>query len=180
MTNLNKWNRWYRGMDEPSPYADTETYRIGADWLAGCKVVEDWGCGKGWFAQFVIGEQIYVGVDGSQTPFASKHVDLVDYVSVTDGLFMRHVLEHDYRWEAILQNAVESFLDRMALVLFTPMSEGDTVELAFADDPGVPDLSLPRARLERIVKTKATISAVKTLQTTAQYGVETVYLLEKR
>ena len=180
MSNLNKWNRWYRDMDEPSPYADTETYQMGADFLADCKVVEDWGCGKGWFAQFLGPDQVYVGVDGSKTPYATKQVDLVDYVSVTDGLFMRHVLEHDYQWEAILQNAVTSFLNRMVLVLFTPLSGGDTIELTFAPDPGVPDLSLSKRQVEKIITAGATIAAQTTIKSSAQYGVEIVYLLEKK
>jgi len=180
MSNLNKWNGWYRGMTEASPYADTESYRMGAEFLQDCKVIEDWGCGKGWFAQFLDPSQVYVGVDGSKTPFAQKQVDLVDYISSTDGLFMRHVLEHDYNWEAILQNAVMSFLNRMVLVLFTPLSGGDTLEIAFADDPGVPDLSLSKDRVEKIIKSGATITAQTTIKSSAQYGVETIYFLEKK
>lgn len=183
MTNLNKWNRWYRGLEEAQPYADTRTYQIGADWLADCKVIEDWGCGKGWFSTFIGPEQVYVGVDGSITPFALKHVDLTDYQSKCDGLFMRHVLEHDPRWETILFNAVESFLHRMCLVLFTPLN--DTMEdkqLAWNEDPGVPDLSLSKHRVEAIIALGGAevCGPPQNLKTKAQYGEETVYLLEKR
>ena len=180
MTNLGLWNRWYRDLEEPAAYGDTESYQMGADWLTGCKTVEDWGSGKGWFRQFVRDDQTYTGVDGSKTPFASVQADLASYMSVTEGLFMRHVLEHDYRWEAILQNAVLSFTKRMVLVLFVPMSDGDTVELAFAPDPGVPDLSLSRRALERIIKSTSTIVGVQTFTSATQYGSETVYLLEKK
>jgi hypothetical protein len=38
-------------------------------------------------------------------------------------VFVRHVLEHNYQWAAILDNAVASFTRRMTLVLLTPMAE---------------------------------------------------------
>lgn len=180
MSNLNKWDRWYRGLTTPAPYGDTESYEMGAAWLAECDTVEDWGCGKGWFARFVSDEQTYIGLDGSKTPFADKFVDLTTYRSEVDGIFMRHVLEHNYAWPFILENAVASFTQRMALILFTPLTER-TIEIAFADDPGVPDLSLGREQLEQIiVDGGAEISTSFAFPSATQYEWETVYLLEKR
>jgi hypothetical protein len=46
--------------------------------------------------------------------------DLADYTSTTDGLVLRHVLEHDRRWPLILRNALASFRRRMVLVVSTP------------------------------------------------------------
>jgi len=182
MSNLNKWNRWYHDLSEPQAYGNTRTYQIGADWLADCKVIEDWGCGKGWFSTFVGPEQVYVGVDGSKTPYATKQADLVDYQSTCDGLFMRHVLEHDPRWEVILFNAMQSFLHRMCLVLFTPRNEMGTTQIAWNDDPGVPDLSLGRHEIEATIHLSGVeiCGSPQHLKTKTQYGEETVYLLEKR
>jgi len=180
MTNVGKWDRWYLGLQERAPYGDTESYQLGADWLAGCSIIQDWGCGKGWFAKFMSEDQTYIGVDGSHTPFANVITDLATYRSSTDGLFMRHVLEHNYEWVQILTNAVDSFTYRMALILFTPL-EDETREITFAEDPGVPDLALGRSQLEQIITTGgATIAWAGAFPSNTQYEWETVYLLEKR
>jgi hypothetical protein len=95
MSNLGKWNKWYESVTDQMPFGDSESYVIGAKFLEDCEVVEDWGCGLGWFSKFR--PNGYFGVDGSDSPFASKIVDLEEYTSFVDGIFMRHVLEHNYR-----------------------------------------------------------------------------------
>ena len=75
--------------------------------LKDCKIIEDWGCGMGWFKQFV--KSKYIGLDGSKTPHSDKKVDLTKYKSSVDGIFMRHILEHNFEWEKILRNACQSF-----------------------------------------------------------------------
>jgi len=67
-------------------------------------------------------------------------VDLVAYRSHVPGVFMRHVLEHNDEWARILDNAVASFTERMALILFTP-ERAATEEIAFRPDIGVPDIA---------------------------------------
>lgn len=178
-TNVGKWERWY-GMlgDDPEPYGLTETYQIGADWLAGCALIEDWGCGKGWFRTLVEPDR-YRGIDGSHSKFADQIVDLAAYTSDVPGIFMRHVLEHDYRWESILSNALSSFRDRMALVLFTPLNEVGVKEIAFSPDPGVPDLSFCKAELEKIFSECGIQWTHSHLETATQYGTEDVWLLAK-
>ena len=56
---------------------------------------------------------------------------------------MRHILEHNYEWARILDNALASFTERMALILFTPEQEV-TEEIAFRSDVGVPDIAFRR------------------------------------
>jgi hypothetical protein len=63
---MDKWNNSYSKLRVPEPYGDTVTYRLGADWLRECNVVEDWGCGAGWFKQFCKAPT-YIGIDGSNT-----------------------------------------------------------------------------------------------------------------
>jgi hypothetical protein len=46
---------------------------------------------------------------------------------------MRHILEHNYEWARVLDNALASFTQRMALILFTPERE-TTQEIAFQHD----------------------------------------------
>jgi hypothetical protein len=118
------WNKWYwkskirslfpfAGRSERL-YGDSTTYHLAADFLIDVAEVEDWGCGYGGFRKFC--KTKYIGIDGSSySPAASKIVDLADYRSEAEGILVRHVLEHNYEWESILQNAVSSFRKKMCL-----------------------------------------------------------------
>lgn len=114
-----RWDQVYAGAKEPAPYGDTYTYDIGVSWLAGCRVVEDWGCGYGWFAH-KRGTARTVSVDGSATPFADVEDDLRTRDTQVEGIFLRHVLEHNAGWDVLLRNACQSFTRRMCVVIFTP------------------------------------------------------------
>ena len=149
---IGKWDKWYEGVSKNDMgafrYGDTETYQMGAKFLADIKEVEDWGCGLGGFKKFYKGK--YIGVDGSWTPFTDKIVDLRKYKSNVDGIMMRHVLEHNYEWEKVLSNAIASFNKKMCLVLFTPFSS-KTHEIAhnLVHGVDVPDISFSRKDIER-------------------------------
>lgn len=176
-SNIGKWNNWYRGIKDPQPYGDTATYRLGADFLQDCDLVEDWGCGKGWFSRFISPEK-YRGIDGSHSPWAENIVDLVSYQSQVPGIYMRHVLEHNYEWESILRNALASFTQKMVLVLFTPLSEKTHV-ITFAPNPGVPDISFSENDLITIFNENEVSFRSENLNTATQYGVETIYFIER-
>lgn len=130
-SNVRKWDASYSNL-LPTPggtrlYADATTYLMAAAFLADIDEVEDWGCGSGGFRQFCPGK--YIGLDGSQTPFADKIVDLCTYRSTATGIMMRPVLEHNYQWEMILKSALDSFRKKFCLILFTPFVE-ETKEIA--------------------------------------------------
>jgi hypothetical protein len=180
MSNVGKWNRWYSGLrkGEPQAYGDTSTYQLGADWLKDCVFVEDWGCGKGWFSRFIPAVK-YRGIDGSHSPFAENIVDLVNYQSDVPGIFMRHVIEHNYEWKSLLTNALNSFSDRMVLVLFTPLVE-ETKELYYNVDPGVPDMAFSLKDLQELFDaTGVTCVRMEAVQNHTNYGEETIFYLEK-
>lgn len=175
MSNVDKWNSWYADLsDEPSAfrYGDTETYQIAADFLSDCAEVEDWGCGAGGFKRHCRTQ--YIGVDGSKTPFADKIVDLQAYQSSADGVLLRHVLEHNYCWEAVLWNALRTARKKLCLVLFTPMQER-TQEIAHNASHGVdvPDIGFAPADIERVLGPRAW--SCRTYKTDTGYGEETVY-----
>ena len=94
----------------------------------------------GGLAEHVAPPDRYRGIDGTASPRCAEVVDLVEYRSTIPGLFMRHILEHNYEWARILDNALASFTERMALILFTPEQEA-TKEIAFRSDVGVPDIA---------------------------------------
>lgn len=182
-SNVGKWDLWYRELT-PTPgayrYSDTVTYELGSRFLADCAVVEDWGTGAGGFKRF---RPDAVGVDGSNTPHAEKkYVDLVRYVSPCDGIFMRHVLEHNYDWKPILKNALASAGKKLCLVLFTPLSDSGTREIAHNRMHGVdvPDLSLGRDELQRIfAEFPLRKVSMEEIRSDTGYGVEYIIYVEK-
>lgn len=178
MSNLGKWNRWYSGLQEPQPYGDTVTYKLGYEFLEDCEVIEDWGCGKGWFKQFCKPDQ-YWGIDGSHSVFADEIVDLTQpRTSKVEGIFMRHVIEHNYDWQCVLANALQCFTRKMALILFTPMSK-ETIEINYEPDPGVPSLSFSLSDLDTVFNQFSVWNTHETLNTATQYGEETIFYIRK-
>lgn len=179
---MDKWNEWYKDVSVESAfrYGDTLTYEKGFEFLKTCGTVEDWGCGTGGFKRFFKNSDVnYVGLDGSDTPFSDRKVDLVTYTSQVDGIFMRHVLEHNYQWRSVLENALRSFGQKMCLVLFTPFST-ETKEIAHNRGHGVdvPDISF---RKEDLTDLFGGIDwSIETFQTNTGYGVEHIFFLNKK
>jgi hypothetical protein len=129
----------YERDEVPSIYG-TETYETPINWLLEtCDSIEDWGCGYAWARRFVP-EGKYYGVDGSPeaAPYADEICDLTTRKSDVDGIFIRHILEHNYSWRNVLENATASFRKRLVLIIFTPFGEhtkpmvsNDLVDLSF-------------------------------------------------
>lgn len=175
---LGKWDKWYRNIKSMSSfrYGDTITYRLAAGFMADIGEIEDWGCGTGGFKRFYKGK--YTGVDGSFNPFVDKVVDLREYQSSVDGIVMRHVLEHNYDWKLVLENAVASFNKKLCIILFTPFGP-ETKEMAHNIKYGVdvPDISFNQKELESFfngLKWK-----MRSYETKTSYGVEHVYFVER-
>jgi hypothetical protein len=175
MSNAGKWSKRYDGLDASRPYGDITTYELGAEFLDGL-LVEDWGCGMGFFRS-LIKPELYRGIDGSWTKFCDETVDLETYRSDVQAIFMRHVLEHNYNWQTVLTNALSSFRERMCLILFVPLSDADTIEVGFTPDVGVPDLAISRRELHDLIG--GINCRIQELDTDTQYGAETIYFLEK-
>lgn len=180
MSNVGKWDGWYKELKEGVPssykYGETSTYQIGADFLADCETIEDWGVGGGGFLRFC---PQAIGIDGSDTPFATKkHVDLCEYESSVEGIHMRHVLEHNYEWERIFANALNSATKKLCITLFIPLSEGDTQELAHNLPHGVdvPDLAISKDIFDDILKiANPKLVEIETLDTNTGYNKEVVF-----
>lgn len=169
---LGRWDRWYGGVDQPQTYGDDTTYRLGAEWLVDCELIEDWGCGKGGLRLFIPAER-YRGVDGSCTPFADVTADLTTYRSDVPGVFMRHVLEHNRQWRNVLDNALTSARQRFFVALFTPLAD-HTHQIGYTPDLDVPDLSFRLADLTEPIGAAGFMWSAETIRTGTQYGTETV------
>lgn len=180
---------------EPYPYGDPLTYGLGAQWLAGCALVEDWGCGRGWFSKYLPPVQyrgVDTGVDGvaGQNPHAHALANLEFYSSTVPGIFMRHVLEHNYQWKQILRNAIASFTERMFLVVFTPGLEDEGIsdervialhgppEYPFYDPPQ-PNLSLRVGYIRQEFLDAGAHVGYEQLKTATQYGQEHVWYVAR-
>lgn len=183
---MDKWNNWYKNIKIDDigsfKYGDTITYELGYNFLKSCNKIEDWGCGIGGFKRFIKDKDNieYVGVDGSITPFANIKADLTTYSSNTDGIFMRHILEHNYEWKKILNNACNSFNKKMCLILFTDFSD-NTGEIAHNLKHGVdvPDLSFNKNELIEIFEKYNIKYKLQTLNTNTGYNIEHIFFLYK-
>lgn len=170
-------NRWdYKGWGQ-APYGVDITYRKGMAFLDGHGNIEDWGCGTAYARKFVL-KGSYVGIDGNASKFTDRVVDLREYRSVTDCIFMRHVLEHNYEWQKILANAIESFQKRMALIIFTPFSNRTHEMISWrAAWRGVPDISFNKDDLTSCFKglqyTEESVSVED------EFGREHIFYLQK-
>src|ERR1035437_6875634 len=177
-SNIHKWDAWYGNLKKIQLfYVKTITYELGKKFLTDCNIVEDWGTGGGGFKTY---RKNAIGVDGSDTQFAEKKfIDLTTYISVCDGIFMRHVLEHNYEWQKILQNAIMSATKKICVVLFIPFNDFETKQIAY-NSIGVPDLSIGRYEFYNIIKEYPDFKYTsEELKTDTQYNYEQIIYMEK-
>ena len=94
---------------------------------------------------------------------------------------MRHVIEHNYEWRKILNNACKSFKKKMCLILFTPLRDDSTLEIAHNLKHGVdvPDLSFKRNDLFEIFEKYNITYDFETLNTSTGYNIEHIFYLNK-
>jgi hypothetical protein len=184
-SNMHQWDNFYKKLpDAPSAhwYGDTCTYEKGADFLKDCKTVEDWGVGAGGFKRY---RADAIGIDGSHTKFADRIEDLAFYRSNCEGIYMRHVLEHNREWRWILNNALASASKKLAIVVFTPFSDGNVLEIKDGTDRNkfyginVPNLSLPYADIAKAVAEHSASMTTETYNTDTEYGKETIIYITK-
>src|SRR4030042_6592734 len=146
-SNVNKWNFWQ--WNPIRVFSNCKSMDLGNKFLKDCKTVEDWGTGDGLFKFY---RKDAVGVDGSNTPGADKKfIDLINYISDCEGIFIRHVFEHNFEWDKILFNSLKSATKKICIVMFIPFSDNDTVENKSSPN-GVPNLSISNKKFFKIIE----------------------------
>jgi hypothetical protein len=181
---LGKWNY---GASPSFPYGDEASYKKAMAFLDGPYTIEDWGSGLAWARRFVQRGR-YIGIDGSWSMHCDIIADLRVRRSQADAILMRHILEHNWEWKKILENALASFQKKFCLILFTPFgpetkSIGTTWET-------IPDLSFRKADLLAHLNAEDPESkrsdkrrfyfTEESIQSATQYGVEHLFYIEHR
>jgi len=151
------------------------------------KTVEDWGSGACFLAKYLRPDIEYTPIDAAtniESKFTVNVVDLVDYKSSVDGIFLKHVLEHNYAWEKIFRNFLSSFKRRGVVVIFTPFS-GDVDDRVITctyesqndkkESVRIPDISLSREKFDNIVKEYPGVSYTEqTIKWDSPYKIENI------
>lgn len=139
--------KWDYSKGAPT-YGTEASYRRAAllldhrDWT-----VADWGCG-GAAAKKYFTKASYKGIDGSPG-FADVVADLLDYREKSDGILLRHVLEHNYDWRRILENAIASARRLVVVVFFLVPKEPEEIHAIGAD--GVPAIHVSRRTFAEVL-----------------------------
>jgi hypothetical protein len=170
-TKLENWNY---GSIPQFPYGDETSYKKAMEFLDGPYTIEDWGCGTAWARRFVQRGR-YIGIDGSWSMHCDLVTDLRTYRSTADAILIRHVLEHCFEWQKILENALGSFQKKFALVLFTPF--GDTTRSIGSSKENVPDLSFRKEDLLEYLRPFSFTE--ESFQSATQYGAEHIFYVSK-
>jgi hypothetical protein len=156
-------------------YGDDDiTYEKALAFMADCPTVEDWGCGFG--NAKTLCKTTYRGVDGSKGPNTDVIADLREYKSETDGILLRHVLEHNHDWKKVLDNAIASFKNKMVIILFTPLV-ASTRQIA-TNWSNIPDISFRKEDILEPLKEFTVTEEV--LRTKTQYGIEIMFYVTRR
>lgn len=135
------------------------------------KTVQDWGCGGGYARQFFKNAS-YLGVDGTND-FCDVQADLRTYQTNSDGILLRHVLEHNFEWEKILKNAIAS-CEKLCVIIFTPFGD-ETKQVGWNPGYEVPDISFRKEDLTKFFPkyTEETIESPNVY--TAPHNTETIF-----
>ena len=173
-SNVNKWN--FFGWNNMAKFIkNVPSMVIGAKFLEDCETVEDWGTGDGIFKNH---REDAIGVDGSNTPGADKKfIDLTTYTTQCEGIFLRHVLEHNYEWDKILHNLLKSATKKICIIMFIPFIDGETKELNY-HQLGVPDLAISQQEFMKIL-TEYPIDFEIDKETLKKYNEEIIFITKK-
>jgi hypothetical protein len=182
------WNNFWKGRDSQNEYNASKecnnSMLLSADIFKknNVKSIEDWGCGNCVFKHYLDNDIKYVGIDGSNTGYQSKIEDLTKYRSKSEGIYIRHILEHNDEYKKILENALVSFTNTLILVLFTPFTnESETVVLTSCKLEGrvIPDISFNKNYIIRLIEEKnCSYELIENIKSKTCYNFENMFIIK--
>lgn len=162
--------KWIYGASPSFPYGDETSYQKAISFLDGPYILEDWGCGVAWARKFVTRAR-YIGLDGSWSLHCDQIVDLRKYRSEAAAILMRHLLDHNWDWELILENALASYKKKLCIIFFTPWGESTrSIGTSFET---IPDISFKKD--EVLEKLRGHSYTEESIQSATQYGIEHLF-----
>lgn len=169
MSILNKWD--YSNVDEVC-YSDAkqESYIKASKFLGDS--CEDWGCGTGWAKRYF---KNYKGIDASPAKYVDVVTDLSDYISSTDNILMREVLEYNENWKKILDNVKKSFNKKLCLIISTPLV--DKTHISYVSKNGIKEHSFNKQDILNELKEYKVKEEI--IKTSHLYGQDLILYVEK-
>lgn len=172
------WKHLYPPECGVFPFGGDESYvRAGRFFAKGCRLVEDWGSGTGYFKKFLRPEIKYIPIDGTPNPYITKVLDLEKYQSTANGILLRHVLEHNLRWQKILDNAAKSVRQKLVLIISTPLNLALSKSIK-TDEYGISSFSLGEIEIMEHLG-GFTVRKEKMESPATPYRVETIFYATK-
>lgn len=185
MTNLNKWDVIWRlhKAGDYTPFGSPLTYNKAAEWLKDCSLIEDWGCGRAFFSTIFEKGRVR-SIDATKNPHVDLQADMAEYKSQVPGIIIRHMLEHNYDWATILENALGSFQQRMCIIIYTPFITDCFWKVLEIIEKwnNIPVIAFNREYFESLIKKHPEITYIieADLPCGHDYHVEHVIYLEKK
>lgn len=185
----NLWNDFWKNRDPKNEYVNSKNNNITMELSSkifskyNVTLIEDWGCGNCVFKEYLNNNIKYVGVDGSETGYQNKIEDLTKYVTEVDGIYLRHVLEHNGEYKKIFKNALESFNKVFILVLFTPFTsnnEIDVLKTCDLKDKKIPDIAFNKKHIIDIIEqNNCSYELLENIKSNTSYKYEQIFIIKK-
>ncbi len=185
----NLWNEFWKNRDPKKEYVNSKESNITMELSSkifskyNVTLIEDWGCGNCIFKEYLNNNIKYIGVDGSETGYQNKIEDLTKYVTEADGIYLRHVLEHNDDYKKIFKNALESFNKVFILVLFTPFTSNNEIDvLTSCNLKGkiIPDIAFNKKHIIDIIEqNNCSYELLENIKSNTAYKYEQIFVIKK-
>jgi hypothetical protein len=183
------WNDFWENRDPKKEYINSKenniTMELSSEIFSKYNItsIEDWGCGNCVFKEYLDNNIKYVGVDGSNTGYQNKIEDLTNYVTEVDSIYLRHVLEHNNDYKKIFKNALESFRKVLILVLFTPFTSNNEIDILNTCDlrgKTIPDIAFNKKHLIDIIEqNNCSYELLENIKSKTMYNYEQIFIIKK-
>ena len=187
-TRLSLWENFWKGRNSKNEYSNSKesnkTMLLSAEIFKNnnVKSIEDWGCGNCVFRYYLDKDIKYIGIDGSNTSYQDKIEDLTQYTSKSDGVYIRHILEHNDEYKKILENAIMSFENTLILVLFTPFTNKNNTEILTTcnlEGRIIPDIAFNKNYIISLIEqNRCSYQLIENIESKTSYKFENIFIIK--